>query len=202
MEQNDSLYERARQILQGEPEMGKKRLADRLGVRTPTSRRLLHRFRGETQGHSNDQAYQKVRVLKDAHPDWGAGRVADQLGITVDHAMMHLARWLGAQSHQAGGSPSLPSALPAEPAAPADGAELQISGNDESQAMSYRGSRIKTIEDLLAFSKTDTKIWEVEKHVINKWEVGAKDPLSGGILTEPLYQLKLWLRWKVAEQRL
>ena len=27
--------------------------------------------------------------------------------------------------------------------------------------MSYRGSRIKTIEDLLAFSKTNTKIWEV-----------------------------------------
>src|ERR1017187_6313821 len=158
MEQNDSLYERARRILQGDPGMGKKRLADHLGVRTPTSRRLLHRFRGETQGHSNDPAYQKVRVLKDAHPDWGAGRVADQLGITVDHAMMHLARWLGAQSHQAGGAPPLPSPLPAEPAAPADGAELQISGNDESQAMSYRGSRIKTIEDLLAFSKTDTKI--------------------------------------------
>ena len=38
--------------------------------------------------------------------------------------------------------------------------------------------------------------------MINKWEVGAKDPLSGGILTEPLYQLKLWLRRKVAEQRL
>jgi len=202
MEQNDSLYERARQILQGEPEMGKQRLADRLGVRTPTSRRLLHRFRGETQGHSNDPAYQKVRKLKDANPDWGAGRIADQLGITVDHAMMHLARWLGAQSYQASGSPPSPSALPAEPTAPADGAELQISGNDESQAMSYRGSRIKTIEDLLAFSKTDTKIWEVEKHVINKWEVGAKDPLSGGILTEPLYQLKLWLRRKVAEQKL
>ena len=105
MEQSESLYERARQILQGEPGMGKQRLADRLGVRTPTSRRLLHRFRGETQGHSNDPAYQKVRKLKDEYPEWGASRIADKLGITIDHAMMHLARWLGAQSYQAGGSP-------------------------------------------------------------------------------------------------
>jgi hypothetical protein len=202
MEQNDSLYERARQLLREEPGMGKKRLADRLGVRTPTSRRLLHRYRGETQGHSKDVVYQKVRQLKDANLDWGAGRIANQLGITVDHAMMHLARWAGAQNYQGGSPPTSPSIVPAEPEAPADGAELQISGNDDSQAMSYRGSRIKTIEDLLAFSKTDTRIWEVEKHVINKWEVGAKDPLSGGILTEPLYQLKLWLRRKVAEQKL
>ena len=56
--------------------MGKQRLADRLGVRTPTSRRLLHRFRGETQGHSNDPAYQKVRKLKDAIS--GVGREPDR----------------------------------------------------------------------------------------------------------------------------
>ena len=102
--------------------MGKQRLADRLGVRTPTSRRLLHRFRGETQGHSNDPAYQKVRKLKDANPEWGAGRIAEKLGITVDHAMMHLARWLGAQSYQAGGSP------PSSKRAPRGGGDFRDAG--------------------------------------------------------------------------
>jgi hypothetical protein len=68
--------------------------------------------------------------------------------------------------------------------------------------LSYRGSRIRTIEDLLAFSQTDTSIWEVDKHIINKWEIGARDPAGGGILTEPLFQLKLWLRRRVLENKL
>jgi len=101
MKPGDDLYLKARGILRGEPAMGKKRLADRLGVKTPTSRRLIWRFRGETQGHSTDPVYQNVRKLKEANLDWGPRRIAQELHISEDHAMMYLARWIGAQAFQA-----------------------------------------------------------------------------------------------------
>ena len=189
MEQNDSLYERARQILQGEPEMGKKRLADRLGVRTPTSRRLLHRFRGETQGHSNDPAYQKVRKLKDVNPEWGASRIADKLGISVDHAMMHLARWLGAQSYKAPSAAATTGAAPASEA-PSGGSTLQDDISSNSRDLCCRSPHIRTLDDLLVYAQVDTRIWEVDRHVINRWEMGTRGP-TGEILTSPLWQIKV-----------
>ena len=53
--------------------------------------------------------------------------------------------------------------------------------------------RIFTLEQLLEKSKVDTNIWEVERHIINKWEVGTKKP-DGTINTEELYQVKAWLK--------
>jgi len=54
---------------------------------------------------------------------------------------------------------------------------------------------------LLAYMAVDLTVWEVERHVINKWEVGAKpgdgNDLKGntasGMAVEPLYQVKAWL---------
>src|ERR1017187_8634659 len=108
---DDTLYERARELLRAHPGLGKQRLADMLGVKTPTSRKLMHRYRGETEGPSEDPLYQRFRQLKEANPDWGAGRMAQELGITKDHAQLHLARWRGAQAYQ---TPQ--SALPPGPA--------------------------------------------------------------------------------------
>lgn len=199
--ETDPLYEQARKILAANPGIGKSKLGQLLGIKAPSARRRIERFRGETQGHSEHPDYLRVRALKDQNPDWGAAKIAALLNISADHAKLHLARWLGVQSFStASASASQTKHPPAE--TPTNGAELQISGTAGDQAISYRGSRIRTIEDLLVFSGTDTRVWEVERHVINKWEVGAKDPASGGILTEPLFQLKLWLRRKLAEQRL
>ena len=78
--------------------MGKQRLARLLGVRTPTSRRLQERFRGETQGHGTHPDCVRVRQIKAVHPEWGAHRIAQALAISIDHAKLHLARYLGAQS--------------------------------------------------------------------------------------------------------
>src|SRR5208283_5337798 len=77
LQPNDPLYERAKLVLQAEPDMGKKRLAVALGIRTPTSRLLRERFWGETRGHSNDPTYQRLCQVKSMHPDWGANRVAE-----------------------------------------------------------------------------------------------------------------------------
>ena len=103
MKPSEDIYPKAREILRGEPTMGKKRLAVKLGVKTPTLRRLMERFRGETQGHNNDPVYQRVRKLKEAQPDWGAGRISQELNISEDHAKLHLARWIGAQGFQSKG---------------------------------------------------------------------------------------------------
>src|ERR1035437_5104174 len=36
-------------------------------------------------------------------------------------------------------------------------------------------TRISTLEELLAFCKVDTSVWQVERWVCNKYEMGAKD---------------------------
>lgn len=55
--------------------------------------------------------------------------------------------------------------------------------------------RVVTIEKLLEIYNIDLEVWEIEKKVVNTWEVGAKDP-SGAIVTTPLFQVKLWLKKK------
>jgi hypothetical protein len=197
----DHLYEQAKKILAANPGIGKKRLGQMLGIKTPSSRLRIFRYRGETQGHGTEPDYIRVRQLKEASLDWSAARIATELGLTIDHARLHLARWLGAQSFQ-GRSAAVPPVPAAEPEAPAHGAELRVCGQGDNQALSYRGSRIRTVEELLAYTQTDTAVWEIERQEINKWEVGMKDPMAGGILTEPLFQIKLWLRRKAAEQAL
>jgi len=199
----DDLYSRAREILLAEPTMGKKRLADKLGIRTPTSRRLLWRFRGETQGHSPDREYDSVRKLKEANPDWGVGRIAQALRISEDRVMLNLARWTGAQEFK--GKPiSTPgdSTTAATPDAPNAGSTLQDDVGETTRDLCYRGSQIRSLDDLLVYAQVDTSVWEVERWMSNKWEVGARNPATGEILTAPLFQVKAWLKRKIVENTL
>jgi len=52
--------------------------------------------------------------------------------------------------------------------------------------------RITTLEDLVAFCKIDLDVWDVERWVANKWEVGAN--IDGKLTVEPLYQVKAFMR--------
>lgn len=61
--------------------------------------------------------------------------------------------------------------------------------------------RIVTLEQLLEIYNIDLTVWEIEKKIINTWEVGAKDP-EGKIVTTPLFQVKAWLKRKQAAQDL
>lgn len=190
----ETLYQKARAILRGEPGMGKKRLAERLGITTPTSRRLLWRFRGELEGHLNDSSYQAVRHLKEANPDWGAGKIAQQLNLTVDRAMLYLARWIGAQDFLS--QPGDPANEPKP--APEAGATVQDNMGGTMRDLCYRGPQIKSLEDLLVYCNV-TAEWEVERWLTNKWEIGCRNPATGEILTSPLFQIKAWLKRKVVE---
>lgn len=82
---------------------------------------------------------------------------------------------------------------------------------------------VKTLDELLAYMQVDLSVWEVEKHVINKWEVTMREPATtvggagndalvvenekGGQHTlwtrgsrepmhEPMFQVKAWLKRK------
>lgn len=195
----ETLYQRAREILRGDPAMGKKRLAERLGSTTPTSRRLLWRFRGEVEGHLADPIYQSVRNLKETNPDWGAGKIARQLHLTVDRALLYLARWTGAQSFPS--KPADPAGEPkmAIPSGPEAGGTVQDNVSGTARNVCYRGPQVKTLEDLLVYCQVNTSEWEVERWLTNKWEVGCRNPATGEILTAPLFQLKAWFKRKVIE---
>jgi hypothetical protein len=206
MKPGDDLYLKAREILRGNPELGKKRLAMMLGVKTPTSRRLQERYRGEVQGHnSSNPVYERVRKLKVEQPDWGAVRVAQELGMSLDHAKLHLARWTGAQTYEAAAqAPPPQSAQQPTPSleAPNAGSTLQDAVGPDTRDLCYRGAQIHTLEDLLVYAQVDDSQWEVERWVANKWEIGARNPATGEILTSPLFQIKVWLRRKVLQQTL
>jgi len=65
---------------------------------------------------------------------------------------------------------------------------------DENHAMAEsKSDNVRTLDDLLRVCEVDLDYWEVERHIINKWEVAAKD--EDGILRHaPLYQVKAWLK--------
>lgn len=55
--------------------------------------------------------------------------------------------------------------------------------------------RIITEQQLLDIYNISLNEWEIEKKVINTWEVGSKTA-SGEIATTPLFQVKVWLKSK------
>ena len=69
---------------------------------------------------------------------------------------------------------------------------FEQSGNE--WKIHLRRTRIKTLEELLEYCEVDTLTWEVERFVVNKWELGAKDDATGKIQVEPLFQVKATLK--------
>jgi len=56
-------------------------------------------------------------------------------------------------------------------------------------------SRVVTVNDLLSIYDISLDNWEIERQIINTWEVGAKGP-DNKIVTTPLFQVKVWLKTK------
>jgi len=61
-----------------------------------------------------------------------------------------------------------------------------------------KGPRIRTLEELIEQCEIDLNEWVIDRHVVNKWEVGAKQD-NGTILISPLFQVKAWLTNKSPE---
>ena len=56
-------------------------------------------------------------------------------------------------------------------------------------------TRVVTVDDLLTIYSISLDNWEIEKQIVNTWEVGAKGP-DNKIVTTPLFQVKVWLKNK------
>lgn len=65
-------------------------------------------------------------------------------------------------------------------------------GSETREVESPASSRILTLDELLNHAKVDRAVWDVERFVVNKWEVGAKGP-DGKITVAPIFQVKAWL---------
>jgi hypothetical protein len=89
-----------------------------------------------------------------------------------------------------------------------DGTQIVQSKHMNTATISIKSARITTLDQLLAVCEVDSAIWEVDRYVVNKWEVGAKSEQkdltwadgvvsgsvqSGGMEVEPLFQVKAWL---------
>lgn len=75
---------------------------------------------------------------------------------------------------------------------------ITLESDGMSAIASSLSGRIHTLDQLLKVTKVDLTLWEVERHIINKWEVAMKDDSGSRItaITEPLVQVKAWLRRK------
>jgi len=74
-----------------------------------------------------------------------------------------------------------------------EGHNFEVFGNYS--ILDYRGEENpSTLDELLASCDVDTGVWEVERYVVNKWEVAMK--VAGPpptIIHRPLFQIKAWL---------
>jgi len=79
---------------------------------------------------------------------------------------------------------------------PVDTESLRYDQDDKKgeAILDYRGNRqIQTLDELLKVCKADLDIWEVERHVLNKWDVHAKDDV-GHLHLAQNFQVKAWLK--------
>ena len=79
------------------------------------------------------------------------------------------------------------------------GAKLSDQKKEGGRELTSSSRRIRTLDQLLAYAEVDERKWKVERFVVNKWEMGAKHPETGQILTEALFQVKAWLVARVKE---
>lgn len=125
---------------------------------------------------------------------------AESIGLSYQEARGRIERAINAsRDHE----------KPAPLAQPDNEVKADIQGNYMELESGFN-RRIVSLDDLLEAGKVDRSAWEVERYVINKWEVGAKtasrhfvwqdgqiieghldDP--GELTIEPLIQVKAWL---------
>lgn len=70
----------------------------------------------------------------------------------------------------------------------------------DSWNISIPSTRICTLDQLVEHCKIDLQLWEIERFICNKWEVGAKlgKPGKEKLVAEPLFQVKAFLKKKKA----
>lgn len=81
------------------------------------------------------------------------------------------------------------------------GTSSSFEEDDNRIIITTRSPNITTLGQALAYSKVDLSIWEVERHIINYWDVtmGKQATDTGKPETYTNFQIKVWLRRKTGE---
>lgn len=91
-----------------------------------------------------------------------------------------------------------------KPKGQAKAEHFKQAGTRECIEFDCMSAKIKTLEDLLEYAAVDLEAWEVDKFVVNKYDMGTKFP-DGTTARTPLFQVKAWLKkrtsWSVQEFR-
>ncbi|QDP49467.1 MAG: hypothetical protein Unbinned2716contig1000_48 [Prokaryotic dsDNA virus sp.] len=77
-----------------------------------------------------------------------------------------------------------------------NGNQITEDTNDINKTLESKiSNRIKTLDDLINVAKIDLNEWIIDRHVINKWDVGSN--IDDQIVVEELFQVKVWLKKNV-----
>lgn len=77
--------------------------------------------------------------------------------------------------------------------------EITVEATENTQEITSKSSRITTLQQLIDSCNIDLEEWIIERHVINKWEVGAKNSRDE-LQISPLFQVKAWLTKRHPDQ--
>lgn len=80
------------------------------------------------------------------------------------------------------------------------GEECSFTDYGETATLETKSILIKTSEQALAKANIDTSLWEVDRQTVNSWEVAAFDKHARDFVVQPLWQVKLQLKRKVAKK--
>jgi len=83
------------------------------------------------------------------------------------------------------------------PAGASDKESVALEDGSDDKVVTTRSFTIRTVADALKKGEVDTAIWAVERFLINHWEVALKDK-AGNPVVQTLWQVKVWLKRKVA----
>lgn len=75
-----------------------------------------------------------------------------------------------------------------------DTCKVEATGSED-QEIELIAERVVTLDDALAKAGVDLRTWDVDRWVVNSWEVGARGP-DGRVRVTPLWQVKVWLKAK------
>ena len=83
-------------------------------------------------------------------------------------------------------------------AADSDDVKMTYQEGEKDVYLTTVSSRIRTVEDALGYAEVDVETWQVDRFLINSWEMGfkGKDGLPG---TQMLWQVKVWLKRRVLD---
>lgn len=125
----------------------------------------------------DEKLQQRIKELSQRNPSWSASQISraveQETGIRVSRDCVCRYR--------------APKVVGAE--TPSESNEI----TGDTWSISLPKTRICTLEQLLEHCKVDKDVWEVERFICNKWEMGYKDKADEGQVM-PLFQVKAFLK--------